>query len=75
MPNYKVTLVNYRDCVVDAPDKATAEQWAENRPDDVLFQDLDTWTKRAAVEEAGADKYSAATVCADGSHTWNYGFD
>ena len=68
MPNFRVTLVNYRDCTVEAPDLATARQWAENRQGNELFNDSMQWSLDSIVPDE--DEEPIAVVSADGQHRW-----
>lgn len=74
MPNFKVTIKTYRSCIVEAPDKETAEQWVAQRTGNELFADEGRWEPHS-VEESASTRTPGATVHADGKHTWNWGFD
>lgn len=43
MPTYRVTLVSYRDVLIEAPSQADARDWAEARRSNSMFGDPGYW--------------------------------
>jgi hypothetical protein len=67
MPNFRITLVAYRDVTVQAKDLDTARQWDNHRPDSELFCDPSSWSSDGIEEDLDEDAY--VEVHADGTYT------
>lgn len=68
MPNFRVTLVNYRDCTVEAPDLATARRWAQNREPNAPFCDPVGWS----ISDVTPDDYEDAIIAVQPDGTFEY---
>lgn len=69
MPEYRVTLVSYRDCTVRAKNKREAVSWAKSHAGNSVFSEAGPWTLYSVDVEDEEDAEPYFEVFPDGMHT------